>query len=307
MLNIEKNMVDKLNELRLKSNKQTWRKLCRYLTHPFAVYNDLTNTVVFIYVLYFMGKFDEIQIETIITFYFATLLFNRLSHNYLWSTLAEIKKMKKLFYDIHEYLDADDTNDDIEQDFLKPSIQSIGELNNVTITKNKQTDCKGKIEFICVSFKYPDTDNYVLRNCSFVINAGEHVAFFGGSGSGKSTVVKILLKFYEISEGNIFIDGNNFKSMSYQDVRKYFGVVMQDPILFKGSILYNIKYNNYEATNEDIKNAAILSNSMEFITNSNISPIGSNRSLDLPEKSDSVASTKHDKITENNFDTVQIG
>ncbi|KAL4480238.1 hypothetical protein ABPG74_020754 [Tetrahymena malaccensis] len=125
---------------------------------------------------------------------------------------------------------------------------------------------EGNIEFRNVSFKYPSREQYVIKNLSLKIKAGQKVAFVGPSGSGKSSLIQLLLRFYTNYEGEIFLDGKNLKE--YYDLSSYrqnFGVVSQEPILFNATIEENIQYNSENVTQENIKQAASKANALNFI------------------------------------------
>ena len=124
---------------------------------------------------------------------------------------------------------------------------------------------KGEIEFKNVSFKYPTRNVYVLKNVSFKISPGQMAAFVGHSGSGKSTIVQLLERFYDIEEGEILLDGINIKEINSRWLHQVTSLVSQEPNLFKMSIEENIKYGYENATFEEIRESAILSNSLTFI------------------------------------------
>lgn len=126
-------------------------------------------------------------------------------------------------------------------------------------------DFKGSIEFKNVSFKYPSRDVYVLKNVSFIINAGEIGALVGHSGSGKSTCVQLLERFYECSEGFVLIDGIDIKEIDPRWLHSKIALVSQEPSLFQMSIMDNIKYGSRDATYEEVEEAATISNSKKFI------------------------------------------
>ncbi|EDK31811.1 multidrug resistance protein-like transporter family ABC domain protein (macronuclear) [Tetrahymena thermophila SB210] len=133
------------------------------------------------------------------------------------------------------------------------------------VQQNEQT-IQGNIEFRDVSFKYPSRDQYIFRNLSFKIQAGQKVAFVGPSGSGKSSIIQLLLRFYTNYEGEIFVDNKNLKE--YHDLKSYrqnFGVVSQEPILFNATIQKNIEYNTENVTSDQIKQAAQQANALKFI------------------------------------------
>ena len=107
-------------------------------------------------------------------------------------------------------------------------------------------DCKGNIEFKNVFFAY-ESDNYVIKDFSLKVAAGQTVAIVGATGSGKTTIVNLLMKFYEINSGSIMIDNVDINNIERKKVRNIFGMVLQDTWLFKGSIFENIRYGNLDA------------------------------------------------------------
>lgn len=124
---------------------------------------------------------------------------------------------------------------------------------------------KGDIEFRNVSFKYPTRDALVFENFSFTVKKGQKVAFVGSSGSGKSSVLQLLLRYYDDYSGDIFVDGKNIREYEIREFRNSFGVVGQEPTLFNGNIRENIKYNTQGANLESIKDAARQANALGFI------------------------------------------
>ena len=123
----------------------------------------------------------------------------------------------------------------------------------------------GKIEFRNVWFKYPTRDQWVLKNVSFKIEPGQIVACVGHSGSGKSTIVQLLMRFYDVNEGEILLDGRNIQEYSPSYVHRVMGVVQQDSALFTLSVKENIMYGVEDAKDEDIVNAAVIANADRFI------------------------------------------
>ena len=118
-----------------------------------------------------------------------------------------------------------------------------------------ETKLKGQVEFKNVSFKYPDADGYILKNISFKAEQGETVAFIGSTGSGKSTLINLIPRFYDATEGEILIDGENIKNYKIEELNNILGYVPQKGILFSGSIRENVKYGNQNATDEDVEKA----------------------------------------------------
>lgn len=123
---------------------------------------------------------------------------------------------------------------------------------------------KGKIEFRDISFTYPDGIK-IFDNLSFVIEPGQTVGIVGSTGSGKTTLVKLLLRFYDPFQGNILLDGMHVKDLTLQSLRRAFGLVSQDVFLFKGTIKENIAYNMPHVSDEKIESAARMVDIHEFI------------------------------------------
>ena len=141
---------------------------------------------------------------------------------------------------------------------------------------------KGLVEFKNVSFKYPDADEDILHDINFTANSGETTAFIGSTGSGKSTLINLILRFHDVTEGEIKVDGVNIKNVKLHDLREKIGYVPQKGVLFSGTIDSNLRYGKKDATQEDIIKAAKIAQSIDFINNkedkfdSEISQGGSN-------------------------------
>lgn len=129
-------------------------------------------------------------------------------------------------------------------------LKTKNKISNGTITSSQE---KGTIEFKNVSFKYPDSDDYVLKNISFTVNKGETVAFIGSTGSGKSTLINLVPRFYDVSEGEVLVDGINVKEYDLKSLYKKLGYVPQKSFLFSGTVEENIKYGDENASDEQVK------------------------------------------------------
>ena len=132
----------------------------------------------------------------------------------------------------------------------------------------------GSVEFKNVSFHYENNSD-VINGISFAVNSGEIVAIVGKSGSGKSTMVNLIPRFYDVTGGQILIDGNDIRDLKIADLRQFMGIVPQETILFSGSIKDNISYAKIDATQEELEKVAKMANAHDFI-------------MALPEKYDTL-------------------
>ncbi len=161
---------------------------------------------------------------------------------------------------------------------LEKDIVIKDDKNTKSFDKNK----KGLVEFKNVSFKYPDADEEILHDINFTAKSGETTAFIGSTGSGKSTLINLIPRFHDVTEGEIKVDGVDIRNVSLHDLREIIGYVPQKGILFSGTIDSNLRYGKKDASEEEIKKAAEIAQSIEFINekedkfNSEISQGGSN-------------------------------
>ena len=145
-----------------------------------------------------------------------------------------------------------------------------------------QEDKKGQIVFEHVSFAYPGADEKTLHDIDFTANKGETVAFIGSTGSGKSTLVNLIPRFFDVTEGRILVDGVDIRNLKLHDLRERIGYVPQKAVLFSGTIDSNIRYGKEEATEAEVKKAAQIAQAWEFIeekedgVNSSIAQGGTN-------------------------------
>lgn len=127
------------------------------------------------------------------------------------------------------------------------------------------TNVKGAIEYSHVGFRYNKNSDYVLKDINLNIAPGEYIALVGTSGAGKTTICSLLPRFYEVSEGKILIDGQDIKDIKLNSLRQNIGIVQQDVYLFAGTILDNIRYGRFDATDEEVIEAAKKANAHDFI------------------------------------------
>ena len=144
------------------------------------------------------------------------------------------------------------------------------------------TKLNGEVEFKNVSFRYPDADEYMLRNISFKAKKGDTLAIIGSTGSGKSTIVNLIMRFYDATDGEILIDGINIKEYKLEDLYEKLGYVPQRAVMFNGSVNYNISYGKNKIDEKTIKKSALIAKASEFVEKmpkgyeSNISQGGTN-------------------------------
>jgi len=131
----------------------------------------------------------------------------------------------------------------------------------------KAVSKKGYVEFKNVSFNYPGSESSVIRDISFSAAPGETTAIIGGTGSGKSTIVSLIPRFYDINSGSILINGVDLRDMSQGELRSKIGFVPQKAVLFTGTISDNIRYGKEDATEDEIKKAANIAQATDFISN----------------------------------------
>ena len=152
---------------------------------------------------------------------------------------------------------------------------SAERINEVLETKNsviegnfsEKTKETGTVEFKNVSFKYPEAEEYVLKNISFKANKGETVAFIGSTGSGKSTLINLVPRFYDASEGEVLIDGINVKEYKEETLNNKLGYIPQKAVIFNGSVDFNVSYgkSSNKKSEEDVKTAIKVAQAKEFV------------------------------------------
>ena len=223
------------------------------MAHPMS---EFLGTILIVIVLWFGGilvlDYGRIDGPTII-FYLVML----------YSIINPLKEFSKASYNIPKGLASMDRIDKI----LQAEIEIRDKENPKHIVSFEH-----QIEFRNVSFAYTDHRNnelvYVLKNINLVIPKGKTVALVGQSGSGKSTMVDLIPRYYDVQEGEVLIDGINVKDLAVHDLRQLIGNVNQEAILFNASFKDNIRFGKTDATDEEIANAAKIANAYNFITQS---------------------------------------
>jgi len=145
-------------------------------------------------------------------------------------------------------------------------IESEESIKNGNVDK-KLNEETGTIEFKNVSFKYPDADEYILKNINFKVNKGETVAFIGSTGSGKSTLINLIPRFYDVTDGEIIIDGINVKDYNLHTLHNIIGYIPQKAVIFTGSVKENIAFgdNDKKVTKDMINEALDVAQASEFV------------------------------------------
>lgn len=138
------------------------------------------------------------------------------------------------------------------------------EEDQIAANPVKLDEIKGSVEFQNVHFGY-QPENIIIHDFSAKVKPGQKIAIVGPTGAGKTTMVKLLMRFYDVNSGGIFIDGHNVKDFNRHDLREAFGMVLQDTWLFKGSIMENIRYGRLDATDEEVIEAAKAAHAHHFI------------------------------------------
>ena len=185
------------------------------------------------------------------------LIHNEISLLYLIGYLIGAIKVKELFDVSREGM--------TEMSYIEPAIVRIKEIKNAALQEGEDTDLSSyDIEFKNVSFAY-NKDAKVLKDVSFTAKQGEVTALVGISGSGKTSVLRLISRLYDYDTGSILIDGKDIKNISTESLFKNVSIVFQDVTLFNTSIMENIRLGRESATDEEVKEAAVLANCMDFI------------------------------------------
>lgn len=155
---------------------------------------------------------------------------------------------------------------------------SADRISEILTTENKVADpekgtekhlgkkVKGVVEFKNVSFRYDGADADVLENISFTAKPGETTAFIGSTGSGKSTLINLIPRFYDVTQGSITIDGVDVRDLSQHELREKIGYVPQKGLLFSGTIATNLRYGDAEASDQTLQESAEVAQATEFIS-----------------------------------------
>lgn len=175
--------------------------------------------------------------------------------NYIRSFFDPIQELAEQFSTLQSSIaSAEKIFTVMDEDEFIPEVENPKQPDKIT----------GKIEFDHVWFAY-DGENYVLKDVSFVINPGEKVAFVGATGAGKSSILNLIGRYYDIQKGHIYIDGIDIRQFSKKQLRSAIGQMQQDVFIFEGDVAYNIRLNDNDITDEQVKAAAEYVNASHFI------------------------------------------
>lgn len=175
--------------------------------------------------------------------------------NYIRSFFDPIQELAEQFSTLQSSIaSAEKIFTVMDEDEFIPEVKNPKQPDKIT----------GKIEFDHVWFAY-DGENYVLKDVSFVINPGEKVAFVGATGAGKSSILNLIGRYYDIQKGHIYIDGIDIRQLSKKQLRSAIGQMQQDVFIFEGDVAYNIRLNDNDITDEQVKEAAEYVNASHFI------------------------------------------
>lgn len=242
---------EKSEENRLVKSFEGWVRTIWGFTNSFRVMDitigGLSNLGMFVIMLFTVKMLAAKEIglgDFVMVTGFVTSFYYR-----FFGLFFQMRNIVKSYIDLQKYFEI-----------LDNDIQVADPVNPVTLD-----NVRGEIVFDEVGFRYPGNKRPVLREVSIKINPGESVAFVGRSGAGKSTIVKLLLRFYDLKKGKILFDGIDIRKFNKSYLRSLIGVVPQEPILFNNSIKFNIGYGKGEATIEVIKEAAKMANLDSFI------------------------------------------
>ena len=237
---ITENKFDEMNKKLYKEGKKA--QFYSSLTNPCTRFvNNLAYIVIGI-VGIILTKNGEADLGTITSFLMYVNIFAR-PFNEITGVMSELQTAISSSNKIKEFLESQE-----EENGMKKEIKNI----------------KGNIDFINVDFSYNKGKKFI-QNMNLSVKQGESIAIVGKTGAGKTSIVNLIMKFYDINKGKILIDGINIDDIPKDVLRKNIGIVLQDTKLFTGTIRENIAYGKKEATDEEIINAAKLSGSDTFI------------------------------------------
>lgn len=236
---------EEFHDKNTKLYKAFYREMLMYAVFRPLIY--ILSILSLMIVLWFGSKnvFDEIiSVGTLYIF-----------SNYIRSFFDPIQELAEQFSTLQSSIaSAEKIFTVMDEDEFIPEVENPKQPDKIT----------GKIEFDHVWFAY-DGENYVLKDVSFVINPGEKVAFVGATGAGKSSILNLIGRYYDIQKGHIYIDGIDIRQLSKKQLRSAIGQMQQDVFIFEGDVAYNIRLNDDDITDAQVKAAAEYVNASHFI------------------------------------------
>ena len=236
---------EEFHDKNTKLYKAFYREMLMYAVFRPLIY--ILSILSLMIVLWFGSKnvFDEIiSVGTLYIF-----------SNYIRSFFDPIQELAEQFSTLQSSIaSAEKIFTVMDEDEFIPEVENPKQPDKIT----------GKIEFDHVWFAY-DGENYVLKDVSFVINPGEKVAFVGATGAGKSSILNLIGRYYDIQKGHIYIDGIDIRQFNKKQLRSAIGQMQQDVFIFEGDVAYNIRLNDNDITDEQVKEAAEYVNASHFI------------------------------------------
>ena len=236
---------EEFHDKNTKLYKAFYREMLMYAVFRPLIY--ILSILSLMIVLWFGSKnvFDEIiSVGTLYIF-----------SNYIRSFFDPIQELAEQFSTLQSSIaSAEKIFTVMDEDEFIPEVENPKQPDKIT----------GKIEFDHVWFAY-DGENYVLKDVSFVINPGEKVAFVGATGAGKSSILNLIGRYYDIQKGHIYIDGIDIRQFSKKQLRSAIGQMQQDVFIFEGDVAYNIRLNDDNITDAQVKAAAEYVNASHFI------------------------------------------
>lgn len=236
---------EEFHDKNTKLYKAFYREMLMYAVFRPLIY--ILSILSLMIVLWFGSKnvFDEIiSVGTLYIF-----------SNYIRSFFDPIQELAEQFSTLQSSIaSAEKIFTVMDEDEFIPEVENPKQPDKIT----------GKIEFDHVWFAY-DGENYVLKDVSFVINPGEKVAVVGATGAGKSSILNLIGRYYDIQKGHIYIDGIDIRQLSKKQLRSAIGQMQQDVFIFEGDVAYNIRLNDNDITDEQVKEAAEYVNASHFI------------------------------------------
>jgi len=242
---------EKAEENRLKKSFEDWTKKIWKFSNSFRLMDISIGTISSLGMLLILGTVVKMLVDGKIGLGDFVMVSSFLSGFYyrFFGLFFQLRNIAKSFIDLEKYFDILD-NDIMVKDPEVP--KTIKEVH-------------GKIEFRKVGFAYPGIKKKVLEEIDLKISPGESVAFVGRSGAGKTTLVKLLLRFYDLKKGKILVDGVDIRQLNKGYLRSLLAVVPQEPILFNNTIGFNIGYGKEGVAKKEIREAAKMANLSEFI------------------------------------------